>query len=322
MHFRPISVASKFLMGLGAIGVLAFVSGCTTVTLSNLTPATVPDNPSEIYTFTLRVVPSGSAVSKASIAPTIVVDGQIYPMKPSPVGEGVYDFEYQVPPGRTDIAYYFLVKYQVESASGGTSPAEAFTGLTHATIVRRYVLAMEVNRGPIGARIGVLGRGFTAQDTISFEGNPARTVFESPTSLSFFVPALQADRNYAVTLSSPAGDSPVGSFRIDGGNVTVDPTSITLSPGGQQALTFTISNPAPAGGLLLDVTTDVPESVIMPEVVVPEGATSVSVTVQAGQPGSGNLFLKGYGAGQVTIPITVAAPSPPSPPSAPETPAK
>jgi hypothetical protein len=44
----------------------------------------------------------------------------------------------------------------------------------------------------------------------------------------------------------------------------------------------------------------------MPEVVVPEGQTSVSVTVEGGKPGSGSLFLKGYGDGDVTVPITVA----------------
>jgi hypothetical protein len=57
---------------------------------------------------------------------------------------------------------------------------------------------------------------------------------------------------------------------------------------------------------LLDVTTDVPDSVIMPEVIVPEGANSVTVDVKGGKPGAGNLFLKGYGSsGEITIPLVV-----------------
>ena len=60
------------------------------------------------------------------------------------------------------------------------------------------------------------------------------------------------------------------------------------------------------GGTLLDVTTDVPESVIMPEVVIPQGQTYVSVTVEGGKTGTGNLFLKGFGSGEVTIPVTVS----------------
>jgi len=41
--------------------------------------------------------------------------------------------------------------------------------------------------------------------------------------------------------------------------------------------------------------------------MVPEGQTSVSVTVEGGKPGAGTLFLKGYGSGEVTVPVTVAA---------------
>ena len=134
-----------------------------------------------------------------------------------------------------------------------------------------------------------------------------RTVFESPTSLGFYVPALAPGRNYKVSISGATGNSAVGSFRIDGSDVSVDPASLSLAPGQKQALTFTVASPAPAGGLLLDITTDVPDSVIMPEVVVPEGQTSVAVTVEGGKPGTGSLFLKGYGNGEITIPVTVSA---------------
>ena len=45
----------------------------------------------------------------------------------------------------------------------------------------------------------------------------------------------------------------------------------------------------------------------MPEVVVPEGQTSTTVTVEGGKPGAGSLFLKGYGSGEVSVSVTVAA---------------
>lgn len=179
--------------------------------------------------------------------------------------------------------------------------------MQHAKIVRRYVLSLEVNRGPVGARVSVLGRGFNPSDTIYFDNVPARTVYESPNALSFFVPALDAGRNYRVMLGSAAGNSPVGTFRIDGTSLSVSPSALTLRSGETQSLTFTVPNPAPPGGLLLDITTDVPESVIMPEVIVPAGATTVTVNVQGGQPGTGSLFLKGYSDGELTIPITVNA---------------
>ena len=64
---------------------------------------------------------------------------------------------------------------------------------------------------------------------------------------------------------------------------------------------------APPGGTLIDLTTDIPESVIMPEVIVPQGQTNVSVTVEGGKPGTAICCLKGFGSGELTVPISVAA---------------
>jgi hypothetical protein len=304
MHTNRISPARKILLWLVAFLGLALLSGCDTVVLTNLTAPSFPENPSQIYTFTLRVTPKSNAVVASSLAPKIVIDGQNFPMKRSAFGEGVYEFEYQLPNGRDEVAYYFLVPYKIETQNGSTE-SEVYTEIVRAKIVRRYVLSLEVNRGPVGARISVLGRGFSPQDTIYFEDLPTRTTYESPNSLSFFVPALEASRNYRVQLGSAAGNSPVGTFRIDPSSLTVAPTSLTLRGGERQPLTFNVPVSAPPGGLLIDVTTDVPESVIMPEIIVPQGQTSVTVTVEGGKPGNGSLFLKGFGAGEVTIPVTV-----------------
>jgi len=306
MDPKRISFARQFFPALGAALGLAASSGCANVALTNLTPSSLPENPSGIYTFTLRVIPKSSAVIPDSITPRIVVGAESHDMKRSDVSTELFEFEYKLPSFQNDIGYYYLVSYN----TGGnvvTGTHQAYTALEHATVVSRYVLSLEVNRGPVGARIGVLGRGFTPQDLIGFDGTPVRTVYESSTSLGFFVPALTAARTYKVTLSSAAGNSVVGTFRIDASEVAVDPAALTLSPGQKQTLTFTVSHPAPAGGLLLDITTDVPESVIMPEVVVPEGQTSVSVAVEGGKPGAGSLFLKGYGTGEVTVPVSVSA---------------
>ena len=304
MHTNRISPARKILVWLAAILSLALLSGCETVTLTNLTPASMPENPSQIYTFTLRVTPRTNTIPPASIAPRLIVDGQNFAMKKSPIGEGLFEFEYQIPAGRDELAYYYLVNFNVEG-NNVTSPSEAYTDLARVKLVRRYVLSLEVNRGPVGSRVSVLGRGFTTQDQINFNGTPARTVCESPNALSFFVPALESGRNYQVTLNSTSGNSPVGTFRIDASSVTVSPPSISLRTGARQSLSFSIPNPAPPGGTLIDLSTDVPESVIMPEIVVPQGQTTVTVTVEGGKPGNGSLFLKGYGAGEVTVPVTI-----------------
>lgn len=303
MHTNRISPARKIIVWLTAALGLALLSGCETVTLTDLTPKSMAENPSHIYTFSLRVTPRTNTVT--NITPQIVVDGKSYNMKKSALGEGIYDFEYQLPSGRDRMAYYFLVNFSIE-ANGQLTPQETYTKVETIQIVSRYVLSLEVNRGPVGARISVLGRGFTPQDVVHLNGSPARTVYESPNSISFFVPPLDPNRNYQVTVNGSAGNSPVGTFRIDAATVSVSPTSLSLRTGERQALNFSLTNAAPPGGTLLDIATDVPESVIMPEVIVPQGQTSVSVTVEGGKPGSGTLFLKGFGQGEVTIPITVA----------------
>lgn len=302
MHTNRISPARKIIVWLTAALALSVLTGCETVTLTDLTPKSMAENPSQIYTFSLRVATRTNTVS--SISPSIIVDGQTYKMKEGPFGQGLYEFEYQLPAGRDRVAYYYLVTYNVEGNQVLT-PRENYTNVETVQIVRRYVLSLEVNRGPVGARISVLGRGFTPQDAIHFNGAPARTNFESPNALSFFVPPLEPSRNYQVTLSSPAGNSPVGTFRIDPSSISVLPSSLSLRTGERQSLTFTLPNPAPPGGTLLDVATDIPESVIMSEVIVPQGQTYVSVMVEGGKPGSGSLFLKGFGSGEVTVPVTV-----------------
>jgi hypothetical protein len=234
----------------------------------------------------------------------LIIDGQSLEMRKSALGRDIYELDYQLPAGRAEIAYYFLVNYKYEN-QGMIIPREEFTDVTRAKIVGRYVLSLETNRGPVGARVSVLGRGFTAQDTVTFDGTPARTVYDSPSSLSFFVPSLDAGRNYKVEIAGANGTSTVGTFRIDSTALTVTPTELTLAKGQAQTLTFTLPNPAPTGGLLLDITTDAPDSVIMPEVVVPAGSTTASVEVKGGKPGSGSLFLKGFGSGEIAVPITV-----------------
>lgn len=304
MQNNPFAHARRICLGLAAALSLGFLTGCDEVRITNLTPSSLPENPSQIYTISARITTHTPGYVEGSLQPRIVVDGQNFTLQRSPLGADIFEFDYQVQPGRSELAYYILAPYQVEY-NGAVTPREVYTGVTRVGIVGRYVLSLEVNRGPVGARIGVLGRGFSPQDVVYFDNVPARTSFESANSMSFFVPAVDANRNYRVQLSSAAGTSVVGTFRVDGSSLSVFPSSLTLRSGETQALTFTLTNAAPTGGLLLDVTTDVPDSVIMPEVIIPAGSSSATINVQGGRPGSGSLFLKGFGVGELTVGVTV-----------------
>ena len=286
---------------MAALAVL-LLTGCSLM-ITNLTPDTVPANPSQIYTITARFEPKGGSIAPDSIHPRIIIDGQSYNMTKAAAGTDLWEFEYQLPVGRPTARYYFIVDYAIRSA-GSDSPQEMTSELQTMNIAGRYLLRPEASRAPVGSRVSMLGAGFTPSDLVYFDNTPTRTVFESPSSLSFFVPNVDTGRSYAIRVAGGGEDLSAGAFRVDAISFQVSPSALTLRTGEQQAITFTIPNPAPAGGMLVDVTTDAPESVVMPEIIIAAGASSITVPIQGGKPGTGSLFFKSS-AGESSIPITV-----------------
>jgi len=282
---------------------LLVLTGCN-LTITNLTPDTVRQNPSQIYTITASFRPT-NRILPDTIQPRIVIDGQSYKMSKTAVNGDVWEFDYQLLAGRTNASYYFICEFRVEGQTSDLAQ-QVYSDLQNMTITGRYVIPSETTRAPVGSRVSVLGAGFTTQDIVYFDQTPTRTIYESPSSLSFFVPAVAPGRNYKLSVVGSAANLDVGSFRVDAISFQVTPSAVVLRPGEQQALTFTIPNPAPAGGMLIEVSTDVPASVVMPEVMVAPGQTSVTVPIQGGQPGTGSLFFKSS-AGESSVAVTVNA---------------
>jgi hypothetical protein len=301
MHKTPSFQASRIFPALAAMLMLFLVAGCN-LTITNLTPETVPQNPSQIYTITASFRASRQ-VETATIRPRIIIDGQAYPMNRSPAGVDLWEFDYQLPAGRTSASYYFICDYKTK---GSSDAQDLYSELQTLNIAGRYVIRPEATRAPVGSRVSILGAGFTTADIVYFDNTPTRTVFESPSSLSFFVPAVAPGHSYKLTVRGAGVGLDVGSFRVDAISFQVYPSALVLRPGEQQAVTFTIPQPAPAGGLLIDVTTDIPDSVVMPVVMVPANATSVTVPVQGGKPGTGSLFFRSS-AGESSVAVTVTA---------------
>ena len=305
MHKTPFTHASRIFASLAILTALLSFTGCSSIRITNLTPDTVPANPSQIYTITASVHNENTNLVTDSTRVRIVIDGQSYPMTKSIVGSDIWEFDYQLPAGRTNASYYFLVNYQLHSSNGDVGAEAQSEMLQTMNIAGRYILRPEANRAPVGSRVSVLGAGFTPGDVVFFDLTPTRTVFESPSSLSFFVPPVEPGKSYRLRLAGGGNELQVGSFRVDALSFTVSPSTLVLRTGEQQALTFTIPQPAPAGGMLIDVTTDVPQSIVMPEVIVAAGQTSVTVPVQGGKPGNGSLFFKSS-AGESTVSVTVS----------------
>ncbi|MEM7790733.1 MAG: IPT/TIG domain-containing protein [Verrucomicrobiota bacterium] len=280
--------------------------GCS-IKIANLTPPTVPTNPSGIYTLTAQAQIQSKAVDPNSLYAFVVIDGEQRQMAESDLGKGFFDYDYTIPEGSTGADFYYILNYRNKTLTDAPGEVKAVqSGPQRFSLVNRYSISLDAERAPIGSQIAVLGRGFSNSDTVFIGGRAAQTVFVSPNALQFIVPSLPAGAAYAVEVRSTTSSTPAGMLRVDPGNpLSVLPAELNLRSGERQALAFALEKPAPQGGLYLNVTTDVPQSVIMPEVIIPEGMRTVNITVEGGEPGAGSLFIKATNLRELVIPISV-----------------
>jgi len=292
-----IRILSALLIGL-------LLSGCSRTVLSNLTPQHLPQNPSGIYTFTLANNADRHRIDSDTVRAEMVVNGEVIPMKPVVRGGSLYEVDFRMPAGQTEVRYFYRLSYDVNNR-GLIQKKEYVSDLQTSRLVNRYVLSLESERGPVGATIAVMGRGFSQYDTIVVGATEAPTRYFSSNALQFTVPAVEGGRTYDVYLRTGNGDLLVGSFTVDASTLQVLPGSVDIASGQSTILVFSIDNEAPPGGLPVEVVTNVPESIVMPEVVIPSGGRSISVTVEGASPDTGKLVARAAGYKEVEIPVSV-----------------
>ena len=290
------------------LAALLFLSACNT-SFQDYTAERIPQNPSGIYTFSFTAELPRSNRVEGSERAEIVINGETHPMILTNDEDWTFSYDYKMPPGVSEARYYYIVYWDHHSLQGVKTASRYSTAenkkVYHARLINRYPIQMVHDRGPAGSRIPVVGSGFTPQDIIVIGGNEATTTVHSSNSIEFNVPALPAGRTYRVVLQTGQGDLPVGNFKIDEAVLNIQPQELYLASGGMDFLIVELDNPAPIGGLYIDAQTDVPDSLIMPEIIVPEGARSVNVNVTGGSPGFGVLVLTVPGYGPIEIPVTV-----------------
>ncbi len=291
------------------LSTLAFLAaGCSSIT--NLTPERVPENSSRVYTLTMSAYINDGSVVKETIKPYIVIDEQIIEMsqvKNAKNSDRIYEYDYTLPKGRKSAKYYFMLKYKVENNVSDTNKNRQIVSPTVYNLepVSRYIVNMQNERGPVGSSITVLGRGFDKEDKICVGGVKADTEYLSRSTLNFVVPPLESGKTYDVELLGEKGEIWIGAFRVDTATMGVSPESIKLAGGEIVTMIFNIGFTAPKGGYPIDVKTNIPSSIIMDEVVVPEGQSSVSVMVKAAATGKGALYVNGLGFREKIIPVEV-----------------
>lgn len=287
----------------------AFIlTGCKT-TFNNKTPERIPQNPSGIYTFSFEARPATGNLVRDSLDASIVINGETFVMERDADNPRLFTFDYTMPPGVHEARYYFELTY--ETSTQGSSRAvtrystEQEGRIYVSRLVNRYPIQLVSNRGPVGSTIALVGSGFSDRDVILVGSTEADTYVHSSHSVEFSIPPVAAGQSYPVIWRSPSGDMEVGSLRVDSATFRSQPGRLSLESGSADLIIFQIDHPAPMGGLMVDVRTDIPDSVIMPEVIIPEGARSVSVRVEGGEPGRGTLHAEIPGFNSLRIPVEV-----------------
>lgn len=297
---------AKRIFPLLSVSALLVLVGCQTK-MANMTPTTVPTNPSGIYTLSFQSKLDFDLVEPGTAEAYVVIDGKKQPMTQSDLGPNFFEYDYAIPEGRTQARYYYILKYLLKRAEGDLSQTRTFTSeVEEMRLVDRFSITLDANRAPIGTQLAALGRGFSRSDKVYVGGVPSETQFISSNALQFIVPNVAPGSSYSVEIRGGQKEEFVGTLRVDPGiPLSVIPQTLDIQVGQRQALAFALDYPAPAGGLYLDVTTDIPNSIIMPEVMIPEGSRTVSVTVEGGDPGQGTLYINASGFSELKIPATV-----------------
>jgi len=298
--------AKRILLLILLITAVSAITGCS-IKIDNMTPAQVPANPSGIYTLSARPFITNDVLDPSSVSMYIVIDGKKHPMRPSALGGDYFDYEYSLPQGQQDARYYYEMQYRMRNIGDKPSRIKIVKSAPQAlSLINRYSITLDVERAPVGTSIAMLGRGFRSADKIYLGGTAAHTRYISANVLEFTVPGVPAGNSYPVEVRGSSDVQAAGVLRVDPGNpLSVLPSNLELIKEQRQALVFALETPAPTGGLEIFVTTDIPDSIIMPEVFIPEGARTVNIPVIGAEPAQGTLFVKGRGLPELQVPVTV-----------------
>lgn len=283
-----------------------FISGCRQPNFINLTSKNVSQNPSGIYTLQTELEIQDRGIKVDTVSVFAVVGGEKLVMVQDELNPELWSCDYKLPTGFDEATYYFEANYASVLDNGNVADRRVTSDLQVFRLENRYVGNLASYRGPVGAEIAVQGRGLTKYDVIKVGEQDATTRFLSENELRFVVPALPSGLDYPVKLSGGAyGALDVGNFRVDESRLGVSPSSLEIQSGDTATLLFKIDFQAPAGGLAIDVKTNIPNSVIMPEAIIAEGDMTVNIPVKGGEAGEGKLVISapGYEGAEVSVKV-------------------
>jgi len=287
---------SKLLIFSALSASLWLISGCRQPSFINLTSKNISQNPSGIYTLQTELEVQDRGVKMETLEVYAVVGGERLVMVQDELNPELWSCDYKLPAGFDEATYYYEAKYSSVLDNGNIAQRKVNSVLQVFRLENRYVGNLASYRGPVGAEIAVQGRGLTKYDVIQVGENDTTTRYLSENELRFVVPALPSGLDYTVKLVGGAhGALEIGNFRIDESRLGVSPNSLEIQSGDSATLLFKIDYEAPVGGLPIDVKTNIPNSVIMPEAIISEGDMTVNIPIKGGEPGEGKLVINAPG---------------------------
>jgi hypothetical protein len=236
----------RFLAGSMVLCFIFVLDGCSSTSMMNdMTPHRVPRNQSEIYTMTMAVNKSNNDLRKKGLKPYVIVNGERHEMRSSD-SDNIFYYDYKALDDVTEMPYYYeLIQEVVDPKDGQVSKIIEKSKLFNLAINDKYILTMDCERGPIGAKVCILGSGFSQRDMVRVGGVSAKVESVSKGAIEFIIPLMEAEISYDVILISNGNRLFVGKIFVDISELSTDVDSITLDNGGKMTVSFFINHDAP-----------------------------------------------------------------------------
>lgn len=103
----------RLLLPLLALSTL--FAGCTSTTITNLTPSRYPKNPNGLYPFHVEWRSNQQSLRKESLKPYVVIGMESYPMQPTPLLKNRWETLIPVPSDKPVVNYRFKFDYEYKS---------------------------------------------------------------------------------------------------------------------------------------------------------------------------------------------------------------
>jgi len=94
------------------------LTGCTTLTITNLTPSVLPRNENNLYPVEMEITSNQHTLREASITPTVVIGFDVYPMQPTPLLSNRWETMVPVAKDQRVAHFRFKVDYEYNKMGG------------------------------------------------------------------------------------------------------------------------------------------------------------------------------------------------------------